>query len=400
MMGLYETPRGERIHIGIFGKTNAGKSSLLNAITGQHLAVVSEEKGTTTDPVLKSMELLPLGPVVLMDTPGLDDDTILGKERIKQTYRILEKTDCALVIYQPGEEVDPKLEDLVRTLQSKKVPFLRVMNKMDLLKENLYEKEMFLPVSIYDESSIYALKEAIGRKLAQRKQEKYIIRDLLQPKALVVLVVPVDSAAPKGRLILPQQMVLREILDHHGKILVLQVEELEETLRVFKTQVKLVITDSQAFHEVKELVPKDVALTSFSILMARYKGDLKKAVAGAKAINSLQEGSRILISEGCSHHKQCDDIGTVKLPMWIRKHTGKNFMFMHTNGQEFDLRRKPCDLVIHCGGCMLSEREMKSRISAADSLEVPVTNYGILIAHMNGILERSIELFGKEMGEA
>ena len=390
-MGLHETPRGERIHIGLFGKTNAGKSSLMNAITGQHLAVVSEEKGTTTDPVLKSMELLPLGPVVLMDTPGLDDTSILGKERIKQTYRILEKTDCALVIYQPGEEDDLKLKELIKHLENKNVPFLKVMNKKDLLTETLKAQETFIPVSIYDESSIYALKEAIGTKLSLKKQEKYIIRDLLHPKDLVVLVVPVDSAAPKGRLILPQQMVLREILDYHGKIMVVQVEELEETMRQFQSHIRLVITDSQAFQEVKEMVPRDVALTSFSILMARYKGDLQKAVAGARVLKDLPEGSRILISEGCSHHKQCDDIGTVKLPKWIEAYTGKEFEFHHTNGQEFDLDTKPCDLVIHCGGCMLSEREMKSRISSADSFEVPVTNYGILIAQMNGILERSIE---------
>ena len=397
-MGLHETPRGERIHIGLFGKTNAGKSSLMNAITGQHLAVVSEEKGTTTDPVLKSMELLQLGPVVLMDTPGLDDTSILGKERIKQTYRILEKTDCALVIYQPGEEDDLKLKELIKHLENKNVPFLKVMNKKDLLTETLKAQETFIPVSIYDESSIYALKEAIGTKLSLKKQEKYIIRDLLHPKDLVVLVVPVDSAAPKGRLILPQQMVLREILDYHGKIMVVQVEELEETMRQFQSHIRLVITDSQAFQEVKEMVPRDVALTSFSILMARYKGDLQKAVAGAGVLKDLPEGSRILISEGCSHHKQCDDIGTVKLPKWIEAYTGKEFEFHHTNGQEFDLDTKPCDLVIHCGGCMLSEREMKSRISSADSFEVPVTNYGILIAQMNGILERSIEFLRTPKG--
>lgn len=397
-MGLHETPRGERIHIGLFGKTNAGKSSLMNAITGQHLAVVSEEKGTTTDPVLKSMELLPLGPVVLMDTPGLDDTSILGKERIKQTYRILEKTDCALVIYQPGEEDDLKLKELIKHLENKNVPFLKVMNKKDLLTETLKAQETFIPVSIYDESSIYALKEAIGTKLSLKKQEKYIIRDLLHPKDLVVLVVPVDSAAPKGRLILPQQMVLREILDYHGKIMVVQVEELEETMRQFQSHIRLVITDSQAFQEVKEMVPRDVALTSFSILMARYKGDLQKAVAGAGVLKDLPEGSRILISEGCSHHKQCDDIGTVKLPKWIEAYTGTEFEFHHTNGQEFDLDTKPCDLVIHCGGCMLSEREMKSRISSADSFEVPVTNYGILIAQMNGILERSIEFLRTPKG--
>ncbi len=397
-MGLHETPRGERIHIGLFGKTNAGKSSLMNAITGQHLAVVSEEKGTTTDPVLKSMELLPLGPVVLMDTPGLDDTSILGKERIKQTYRILEKTDCALVIYQPGEEDDLKLKELIKHLENKNVPFLKVMNKKDLLTEALKAQETFIPVSIYDESSIYALKEAIGTKLSLKKQEKYIIRDLLHPKDLVVLVVPVDSAAPKGRLILPQQMVLREILDYHGKIMVVQVEELEETMRQFQSHIRLVITDSQAFQEVKEMVPRDVALTSFSILMARYKGDLQKAVAGAGVLKDLPEGSRILISEGCSHHKQCDDIGTVKLPKWIEAYTGTEFEFHHTNGQEFDLDTKPCDLVIHCGGCMLSEREMKSRISSADSFEVPVTNYGILIAQMNGILERSIKFLRTPKG--
>ena len=253
-------------------------------------------------------------------------------------------------------------------------------------------------ISIYDESSIYALKEAIGTKLSLKKQEKYIIRDLLHPKDLVVLVVPVDSAAPKGRLILPQQMVLREILDYHGKIMVVQVEELEETMRQFQSHIRLVITDSQAFQEVKEMVPRDVALTSFSILMARYKGDLQKAVAGAGVLKDLPEGSRILISEGCSHHKQCDDIGTVKLPKWIEAYTGKEFEFHHTNGQEFDLDTKPCDLVIHCGGCMLSEREMKSRISSADSFEVPVTNYGILIAQMNGILERSIEFLRTPKG--
>lgn len=393
-MGLHETPRGERIHIGIFGKTNAGKSSLMNAILGQNLVVVSEEKGTTTDPVLKSMELLPLGPVVLMDTPGLDDDTKLGKERIKQAYRILEKTDCALLVYQPGEEEDPKLQEVLREIQRKKIPYLKVMNKMDLLQNAIPEKGEFILVSTQEEKSIQELKKVIGKKFAGHKKEKHIIVDLLTPKDLVVLVVPIDSAAPKGRLILPQQMVLREILDHHGKILVVQVEELKETIRVFKDHIKLVITDSQAFHQVKEIVPEAIALTSFSILMARYKGDLHKAVAGAVALDALKEGSRILISEGCSHHKQCDDIGTVKLPKWIRKHTGKDFEFIHTNGQEFDFTGKPCDLVVHCGGCMLSEKEMKSRIAFTEAVQVPVTNYGILIAYMNGILERSIEFLG------
>lgn len=390
-MGLHETPRGERIHIGIFGKTNAGKSSLMNAITGQNLAVVSEEKGTTTDPVLKSMELLPIGPVVIMDTPGLDDDSTLGKERIRQAYRILDKTDCALVVFQPGEERDSLLQELMSELERRKVPYIKVMNKADLLKTASPSEDSFFQVSTRNGESINALKAALGERLSTRKAEKYIVRDLLSPKDLVILVVPVDSAAPKGRLILPQQMVLREILDHHGKIMVVQVEELKETMEVLQNNVRLVITDSQAFHEVKEVVPQNVALTSFSILMARYKGDLQRAVNGARILGTLPEGSRILISEGCSHHKQCDDIGTVKLPKWIQNYTGKTFEFSHSNGQEFEVEKERYDLVVHCGGCMLSEREMQNRILRSAHLDIPVTNYGILIAYMNGILDRSID---------
>lgn len=402
-MGFQSTPKGERLHIGIFGRINSGKSSIINAITGQDLSIVSEIRGTTTDPVLKAMELLPLGPVVMMDTPGLDDEGELGRMRIEKTRHVLEKSDLALVVISACEGIGKEDEELIDALKEKKIPYIIVLNKTDLLKESASlpgdrKNEWVLPVSARTRENIHELKELMGKVMSREKKEKRILADLLSPKDIIILVVPIDSAAPKGRIILPQQQVLREILDARAQAIVVQVEELKDALESVKRKPRLVITDSQAFSEVKDMVPDDIQLTSFSILMARYKGDLHEAVKGAHLISHLKENASILISEGCTHHRQCDDIGTVKLPLWIQKYTGKEFRFTHSSGTQFRIQEEDFDLVIHCGGCMLSEREMRSRIEKSLKKSIPVTNYGIAIAHMNGILDRSIRFFQENQG--
>lgn len=394
-MGLQNTPSGERVHIGIFGRMNSGKSSIINAITGQKISIVSEVRGTTTDPVMKSMELLPLGPVLLMDTPGLDDVSILGQMRVESTMRILDKTDLALVVLDAQAGLSEEDEKIVGKIREKGLPYILVYNKTDLLMDAYTapvrdDKENAIAVSASTMDHIYELKELMGRMLSDEGKKKKLISDLISPKDLIILVVPVDSAAPKGRLILPQQQVIRDVLDSRAQALIVQVDELEDALAMVHKKPKLVITDSQAFNEVKKIVPEDIPLTSFSILMARYKGNLSEAVKGAYALDSLGDHQRILISEGCSHHRQCDDIGTVKLPKWIRDYTGKDLIFVHSSGTEFNRKNEKYDLVVHCGGCMLNEKEMQSRISRTLDSDIPITNYGILIAHMNGILERSI----------
>lgn len=393
-MGLQDTPSGERVHIGIFGRMNSGKSSIINAITGQKISIVSEVRGTTTDPVMKSMELLPLGPVMLMDTPGLDDESILGQLRVESTMRILEKTDIALLVLDATTGMASEDERILNIIREKKLPYILVYNKTDLIGESLrheskIDKENYICVSASTLDNIHELKELMGRMMSKEGQKK-LVSDLISQGDLVILVVPVDSAAPKGRLILPQQQVIRDILDAKAKALIVQVDELHDAMAMLREKPKMVITDSQAFNEVKKIVPEEIALTSFSILMARYKGNLKEAIKGAYTLDLLEDHQRILISEGCSHHRQCDDIGTVKLPKWIRAYTGKDLVFVHSSGTEFNRENEKYDLIIHCGGCMLNEKEMQSRILRSLDKNIPITNYGILIAHMNGILERSI----------
>lgn len=394
-MGLMDTPSGERVHIGIFGRMNSGKSSIINAITGQNISIVSDVRGTTTDPVMKSMELLPLGPVMIMDTPGLDDQSILGHLRVESTMRILDRTDLALVVIDAQAGISDEDEKIISKIRAKKLPYILVYNKTDLLKEPMNlssgdNRSESIAVSASTMKNIHELKELMGRIAGKEGCKKKLISDLISPKDLIILVVPVDSAAPKGRLILPQQQVIRDILDSRAQALIVQVDELSDALSVLNRKPRMVITDSQAFHEVKKIVPEDIALTSFSILMARYKGNLSEAVKGAYALDTLKDHQRVLISEGCTHHRQCDDIGTAKLPKWISEYTGKKLFFVHSSGTEFNREGEKYDLVVHCGGCMLNEKEMQSRICCTIENDMPITNYGILIAHMNGILERSI----------
>lgn len=391
-MSLNNTPSSERIHIGIFGKRNAGKSSIINAITGQNFAIVSDVKGTTTDPVLKAMELLPLGPVVMIDTPGLDDEGELGELRVKKAYQMLNKTDVALLVVDASEGMTVEDIEILSRIQAKEIPYLIVMNKLDLI-ESCSDSSDTICVSTKTGENITLLKEKIVKLASREETDKRIVGDLLEPLDFVVLVVPIDEAAPKGRLILPQQQTIRDILDAKATAIVVKDAELEVVLDKLKTKPRMVITDSQVFGEVAKVVPKDVSLTSFSILMARYKGDLKAVVQGARVLDSLQDGDTILISEGCTHHRQCNDIGTVKLPRWILEHTGKEIQFEYTSGTEFPTDLTKYKLVIHCGGCMLNEREMKYRLKCAKDQGIPMANYGIAIAHMKGILERSIEIF-------
>lgn len=399
-MSLNATPSSERVHIGIFGKRNAGKSSLINAITGQNLAIVSEAKGTTTDPVYKAMELLPLGPVMIIDTPGIDDEGVLGSLRIQKAYQVLNKTDIALVIIDAA--VGPSAEDLrlIKRINAKKIPLLIVINKCETINEDkktayqaLLPNGKLLFVSAEQQLNIFELKEAIVQTVPADENKAQIVADLLSPSDFVVLVVPIDSAAPKGRLILPQQQTIRDILEADAAAIVVKENELTNTLQNLGKRPKLVITDSQVFKKVAAETPADILLTSFSILFARYKGNLQTAVQGVTALENLEDGDKILVGEGCTHHRQCDDIGTVKLPRWIKEYTGKNPEFIFTSGTEFPLDLSPYKMIIHCGACMLNEREMQYRIKCAADQNIPFTNYGITIAYINGILKRTVEPF-------
>lgn len=399
-MSLNATPSSERVHIGIFGKCNAGKSSLINAITGQNLAIVSEAKGTTTDPVYKAMELLPLGPVMIIDTPGIDDEGVLGSLRIQKAYQVLNKTDIALVIIDAA--VGPSAEDLrlIKRINAKKIPLLIVINKCETINEDkktayqaLLPNGKLLFVSAEQQLNIFELKEAIAQTVPADENKAQIVADLLSPSDFVVLVVPIDSAAPKGRLILPQQQTIRDILEADAAAIVVKENELTNTLQNLGKRPKLVITDSQVFKKVAAETPADILLTSFSILFARYKGNLQTAVQGVTALENLEDGDKILVGEGCTHHRQCDDIGTVKLPRWIKEYTGKNPEFIFTSGTEFPLDLSPYKMIIHCGACMLNEREMQYRIKCAADQNIPFTNYGITIAYINGILKRTVEPF-------
>ena len=401
-MGMNQTPMSERVHIGFFGKRNAGKSSVMNAVTGQDIAVVSDVMGTTTDPVYKSMELLPLGPVVMMDTPGIDDEGELGALRVRKSYQVLNKTDVAVHDTDGRAGISPEDEGLLGRIRRKKMPYLVVLNKIDLtaeekgrqIREELGLSESgFVPVSASDGSGIRELKEKIAAAARAEEPEKYIVRDLVSPSDFVILVVPIDKAAPKGRLILPQQQTIRDLLDGNAVSVVVKETELGQTLGQLGKKPALVITDSQAFGQVSRDVPEDILLTSFSILFARYKGNLESAVKGVTALDRLEDGDTILISEGCTHHRQCDDIGTVKIPKWIREYTGKEIRIETTSGTEFPDELGKYRLIVHCGGCMLNEREMKYRLSCAQDQGVPMTNYGILIAYVKGILKRSVEVF-------
>ena len=400
-MSLNTTPAAERTHIGIFGKRNAGKSSLINAITSQELAIVSEQKGTTTDPVYKAMELLPLGPVMIIDTPGLDDEGELGPQSIAKAQQVLNKCDIALLVVDASVGLSEADKALWQQLQAKKLPSILILSKVELLDEMRQAlltmeamkltKQCFL-VSAITNRNINELKEAIAA-LRLREVERQLLGDLIKPRDIVVLVTPIDSAAPQGRLILPQQQVIRDLLDSGAIPVCVRESELADTLNNLGTKPKLVITDSQVFKPVSEIVPNNIKLTSFSILMARYKGFLKTAVNGARAIESLNDCDKILISEGCTHHRQCDDIGTVKLPRLLKNYTGKNFEIVTSSGKGFPSDLSEFSLAIHCGACMLNSREVISRMNHSIESRVPFTNYGIAIAYMRGILDRSIEMF-------
>ena len=412
-MGLNSTPSANRVHIGFFGRRNAGKSSVVNAVTGQELAVVSDTKGTTTDPVYKSMELLPIGPVMIIDTPGFDDEGALGELRVRKTKQVLNKTDIAVLVVDATEGKKQCDEELIRIFKEKEIPYIIVNNKADLLSDEISEKvcqnnvseqrkaeqnallssgqEQY--VSALTGAGIYELKECIGKLTPNEDMTLKIVGDLLHPGDFVVLVVPIDSAAPKGRLILPQQQTIRDVLEANAAAIVVKESELKQTLEQLGRSPAMVITDSQVFERVSEEVSEEIPLTSFSILMARYKGYLETAVNGVAAIDHLKDGDKILISEGCTHHRQCDDIGTVKIPRWLKQHTGKELIIETSSGTEFSEDLTSYALVIHCGGCMLNEREVKYRMKCAEDQKVPFTNYGIAIAQMKGILKRSIELF-------
>ena len=389
-MSLNETPLANRVHIGIFGRRNAGKSSVINAMTGQSLAIVSDVAGTTTDPVLKAMELLPLGPVVIIDTPGLDDVGELGLMRVQKAYQILNKTDIAVVVIDGSVGVTEEDEKIIERIREKNIPYVVVKNKMDLWEKAEESGENTISVSAATGQNIYELKELIAKQVPKENDSRRIVGDILQQGDFVVLVVPIDSAAPKGRLILPQQQTIRDVLEAGASAIVTRDSELADTLKSLGKKPRMVITDSQVFGKVSKIVPADVELTSFSILMARYKGDLETNVKGARILEKLRDGDKVLISEGCTHHRQCEDIGTVKMPRWIQEYTGKQLEFHFTSGTEFPLDLTEYALIVHCGGCTLNEREMKYRLKCAEDQNIPMTNYGICIAYMNGILERSI----------
>lgn len=411
-MSLNQTPSAERLHIGIFGKRNAGKSSIINALTGQNLSIVSEVKGTTTDPVLKAMELLPLGPVVLIDTPGLDDEGELGNLRVQKAYQMLNKTDLAILVVDGTVGMTQEDWDILGKIKEKQIPCLVVKNKADLLQKktgNLQDAEdlkeagdleeaealgaPMLWVSASKQENISEMKEQLTKLVPQGEHPRTIVGDLIQPLDLIVLVVPIDASAPKGRLILPQQQTIRDILDHGAVAVVAKDTELKQTLETLGKKPALVITDSQAFEKVAQETPEDIPLTSFSILFARYKGNLEVVASGAKALDTLEDGDTVLIAEGCTHHRQCEDIGAVKLPRFIKKYTKKEINFEFTSGTEFPVDLKKYKIIIHCGGCTLNEREMKYRLKCAGDAGIPITNYGTAIAYMKGILERSLDVF-------
>ena len=401
---MNETPSADRVHIGFFGKRNAGKSSIVNKVTGQELAVVSDVKGTTTDPVSKAMELLPLGPVVIIDTPGIDDEGHLGELRVRKAKQVLNRVDVAVLVVDATVGKTSVDEELIRIFKEKEIPYLVVYNKADLLKtkdgnrlssENKLNQnaEQSIYASAATGQNIYELKERIASLAVTDELKLRLVGDLLEPSDFVILVVPIDKAAPKGRLILPQQQTIRDVLEAGAAAIVIKEDELSNTLENLGKKPKLVITDSQVFAKVSKETPEDIWLTSFSILFARFKGNLKAAAAGAAAIDRLKDGDKILISEGCTHHRQCDDIGTVKLPRWIRNYTGKDLEFEYSSGRDFPEDVTKYSLIVHCGGCMLNEREMRYRQKCALDQEIPITNYGIAIAYMQGILKRCVEMF-------
>ncbi len=392
-MGLNETLSAERVHIGFFGMRNAGKSSLVNAVTGQELAVVSDVKGTTTDPVKKAMELLPIGPVVIIDTPGIDDEGKLGALRIKKAKQAMGYTDIAVLVADAKKGMTEADNELLDAFKKKEIPYIIAYNKADLLNAYPMQEKNEIYVSAKDRTNIFELKEMLGKVLKTNVNEKKLVSDIIGAGDLVLMVVPIDEAAPKGRIILPQQQTLRDILDSGASAVVCKDSELEKTLTMLSKKPKLVITDSQVFGKVSKIVPDDIMLTSFSILFARYKGDLKGLVRGAKKLDEICDNDKILISEGCTHHRQCGDIGTQKLPYWIEKYTGKKPQFVFSSGMEFPEDISEFSLIIHCGGCMLNSREMKTRLNYAKAEQIPMTNYGVAIAQMHGILKRSIEPF-------
>lgn len=398
-MGLNSTPSADRVHIGFFGRRNAGKSSVVNAVTGQELAVVSEVKGTTTDPVQKAMELLPIGPVVIIDTPGIDDEGSLGELRVRKTKQILNKTDVAVLVVDKTVGITSVEEELIAIFQEKKIPYVIVFNKQDLREGSVPDEEYYIEVSAKTGFQIEELKEKLGKLAVTEEPKLKIVGDIISPSDFVVLVVPIDKAAPKGRLILPQQQTIRDILESDATAIVVKEYELRETLAQLGKKPSLVITDSQVFAKVSADTPKDIPLTSFSILFARYKGNLQTVVQGAAAIETLQDGDKVLISEGCTHHRQCDDIGSVKIPRWLKNYTGKELQIELSSGTEFPEDLSEYKLIIHCGGCMLNEREMKYRLKCAQDQDVPITNYGIAIAYMQGILKRSVEIFPHILAE-
>ena len=401
-MGMNQTPASERVHISFFGKRNAGKSSVINAITGQDLAIVSSVRGTTTDPVYKTMELLPLGPVMIIDTPGIDDEGELGALRVRKSYQVLNKTDIAILVVDSTTGKGEEELALIHRFHKKGIPYLVVYNKIDLLSgEEVRDLAMSVRpgevlVSAADGMNIQELKEKIATLKPEDTHKYPLIQDLIKPLDLVILVVPIDKAAPKGRLILPQQQTIRDILERGALSLVVRDTELKSTLDYFLSHgvcPKMVVTDSQAFARVSKDVPENITLTSFSILFSRYKGELETQLEGVAALSSIQDDDRILIAEGCTHHRQCGDIGTCKMPEWIRKYTGKKPVFEFTSGIEFPDDVSSYKMVVHCGGCMLNEREMKYRIACCHDQGVPITNYGLLIAQVTGILKRSLGPF-------
>lgn len=392
-MGLNDTVSAERVHIGFFGMRNAGKSSVVNAVTGQQLALVSAVKGTTTDPVQKAMELLPIGPVVIIDTPGVDDIGTLGSQRVARSLQILEKIHLAVLVVDATKGLQPADLDLIKKFEQKNISYCTVYNKCDLLKNTSNLETNALLVSAQTGKNINLLKEKLGVLAGLQKNEKTVLQGLLEPGNLTVLVTPIDNAAPKGRLILPQQQVIREVLDCGGIAVVTQPEQLKQTLKTLNCQPKIVITDSQAFGPVSSMVPQHIPLTSFSILFARYKGSLPQAVKGAAVLDGLKPGCKILIAEGCTHHRQCGDIGTQKLPAFITKHCGFEPQFDFVSGGDFKEDLSSYALVIHCGACMLNAREMQARMARCAEQQVPITNYGIAIAHLHGILKRAVAPF-------